>query len=630
MQSYFFDATDRQQNLLRSAQISFAPFQIGRQKGIVLEDAHLPQTLTALNSTVERSEKSQYEGIQVLHLKPARKGAARAASATPATVTVGNWPSWAGSVNRDRFKGVVEEFASSFGVREVYLSGNDDRRTPPTPQKDNSKFAIWVWAAAQGSAGDATSADKLWGHRISSGRGNWTIWQPSGLGIIIADDCGEPVAELVGNNLYVLYCINSSDLNKDAGIAIFRRVVEEAALLHGATPEEMKKRNLTLQQQREEKLLAEAKANPVTVETWEGNRTTRDKFAAVAKDFVEAFGGKQIRLYDCRANRYNPKTDGRMHIFVWSSPYDIAGGGTMEKTLFGAPLKWDYAKEILKASVVKKDQGVLFTDDEGYEIGEMVGDNIYILYPLCHGDINLKWDGNGADALFRRILEEAVFIRTATPEQKAARARAAAEKRRVQSREEYVKACNGRFDAVIKESKKAVDSNPQKVRELQQSIVSLIRETVEATKKLQEMESSRAEAVAAYAREFDKLLTIPKVVDVRVAGNTVKVFTETLYCVNPRTKKRHEIGAFRIEMSLAGGVFWFNLTRKVDGFERSMQAPHVFVTGKACLGNMEEVIPQLVANYEFAALAMVAINFVESVNVDDPAGKYIINWPVAA
>ena len=61
-----------------------------------------------------------------------------------------------------------------------------------------------------------------------------------------------------------------------------------------------------------------------------------------------------------------------------------------------------------------------------------------------------------------------------------------------------------------------------------------------------------------------------------------------------------------------------------------MHAPHVFHNGRPCLGNMTEVIPELVANYEFAALAMVAIQFIESVNVNDSAGMHINKWPVAA
>jgi hypothetical protein len=146
------------------------------------------------------------------------------------------------------------------------------------------------------------------------------------------------------------------------------------------------------------------------------------------------------------------------------------------------------------------------------------------------------------------------------------------------------------------------------------------------------MLAAKGGELAKYGQEYDKLLVIPKVRDVQVAPGVVKVFTDTLYCVDPRSGKRHEIGAFRIEIyrdGQNGGVRWFNLTRRIDAYRDDMYAPHVFSDGKACLGNTQDIFPELIGNYEFAAAAMVAIQFVESVNVDDSAGKYVNRWPEA-
>ena len=59
-----------------------------------------------------------------------------------------------------------------------------------------------------------------------------------------------------------------------------------------------------------------------------------------------------------------------------------------------------------------------------------------------------------------------------------------------------------------------------------------------------------------------------------------------------------------------------------------MHAPHVFKEGKACLGNAEQVLPDLIAKYQFSIIAMYAIQFIESVNVEDSAGSRITQWPV--
>ena len=60
-----------------------------------------------------------------------------------------------------------------------------------------------------------------------------------------------------------------------------------------------------------------------------------------------------------------------------------------------------------------------------------------------------------------------------------------------------------------------------------------------------------------------------------------------------------------------------------------MQAPHVFLEGHACLGNAQEVLPQLVANLDIDLAAAYAIQFIESVNTADAAGAAIGNWPLA-
>ncbi|MCK5085666.1 hypothetical protein KAK05_03070, partial [Candidatus Parcubacteria bacterium] len=163
-------------------------------------------------------------------------------------------------------------------------------------------------------------------------------------------------------------------------------------------------------------------------------------------------------------------------------------------------------------------------------------------------------------------------------------------------------------------------------------IVSLIREANEAGFLLENFGDLRNNELEKYALEFDKLMGSRGVTNIEVDDKKIKVFTDTLYCTDPRTDILHEIGEFRIEISFNGKedcVRWFNLTRNIDGNKSNMQAPHVFKNGKACLGNAAEIFPELIANFEFAAVALVAIQFIESVNTDDSAGKHIDSWPIA-
>ncbi len=619
MQSYFIGHTEARERGLREANIPFEHFRMERQAGFVFEETHLTQALVALNSQVEVEDRSSYDGIHILHLRRGRTGDTEP-TMPPASlqVRIEGQASFSSRSRRESVASLAREFGPQFGVPEIVIVENDDRNRNIPPRPGTEKLYILLWASSRGCAEGNGAAASLWGHRISTSPDYWEHYKPSGEGEVIRDDAGTAVAEVIGNNIYVLYPLTDERIRPLA--EIMRRILEEALLLR-VTPEQRAER----QRQREAQLLEEARKTPVVIDHWDASSDQREKFVAVATEFATVFG-KQIRLHNhCGdATTHVPVGDGRLHICIWASPGRPEGGGEMRSTLFGAAITSDDRhQQVLKPT---GEEGQLLIDEDGNQVGKIVRDTIYIHYPLGKTYLRLKWNNEGSDALFRRILEEVVFVKTATEEQKSARARAFAARYRVQSREEYIRACNGRFDKALESTRRALQTGPEEVRELQEQLVRKIREVNGLQRKLEQMQNAKAATLEVYGKEFDKLLEVPKIRDVRVRDGVIQVFTDTLYCVDPRSKKKHEIGHFRIEFSPNGSVRWYNLARTV----KDMQAPHVFIRGEACLGNMSEVIPELAANYEFAALAMVCIQFVESVNVDDQAGKQINLWPVAA
>jgi hypothetical protein len=129
-----------------------------------------------------------------------------------------------------------------------------------------------------------------------------------------------------------------------------------------------------------------------------------------------------------------------------------------------------------------------------------------------------------------------------------------------------------------------------------------------------------------FGEEFDALRSISKVAAAYFSGAEMIVSTNTLYCVNPDTRIRHEIGAMQIHFDLkCGEVRWYNNTRQVGGHH----APHVGANGKACLGNMAGTYESLIRAGQVAAAVEAAIGFVESVNHEDSWGRTIAAWPRA-
>jgi hypothetical protein len=230
-------------------------------------------------------------------------------------------------------------------------------------------------------------------------------------------------------------------------------------------------------------------------------------------------------------------------------------------------------------------------------------------------------------ALLDRLLPQVI---ESDPKKRAMMSDVIAEAERVRSREAYAKECSKRFEKTVEGTRKAIVDGHAAVAKLQAELVRKIRETRGVERKLEQLESSRGGQMDEYGLEFDKLLQVPKVRRVEAKEGKVNVFTDILFCTDPRSGLRHEIGAFRIELDTTRGCpRWFNLTRQVDGYNSGQMAPHIWSTGEACLGNTAEVFPELIGAYEFSAAAMVAIQFVESCNTDDPAGKQINKWPVA-
>lgn len=201
-----------------------------------------------------------------------------------------------------------------------------------------------------------------------------------------------------------------------------------------------------------------------------------------------------------------------------------------------------------------------------------------------------------------------------------------------ESRANYIKEVSKRFTRNLSETKKNIDRGQNEIQKLQADLVRKIREVQGLETKLTQIQSCEGVEMEKFGREYDMLLQVPKVQSVEVSDGVIKVFTDMIYCQDDRNNLWHEIGEFRIEIYTSGsnnGVRWFNLTGKREGSGYGTHAPHVNENGNACLGNTSSTFPELIGSYEFAAVAMLAIEFVSSCNTSDSAGQNINKFPLA-
>jgi len=105
-------------------------------------------------------------------------------------------------------------------------------------------------------------------------------------------------------------------------------------------------------------------------------------------------------------------------------------------------------------------------------------------------------------------------------------------------------------------------------------------------------------------------------------GNIIRVFTDMI--VIPYHGKNYKIGKFRIDIYIDGSngaVKAYNLT---DGKEHVFH-PHVKKDGYCCLGNITEGVTKLLAEYQYAVLIQLMINYLHTYN---PGSTYcdIEHW----
>lgn len=352
----------------------------------------------------------------------------------------------------------------------------------------------------------------------------------------------------------------------------------------------------------------------IEVANWNGRN--RERFVAVAKEILLPVVKRDIIFHVPHNENFSPQNDRKFHIFIWSSP----DGQSIQRS---PETIWGISVDCRDNGFLASRRGIEIEDEEtGWDVGELVENNLYIHHDLCHHGTDQEIE------IFRRLCKEAVEKISLTPAEKKKLQRISREKMQQISRNAYIRECTRRYTETLRHIEEVVLRGEVEIADLQKELVRSIREVIEAKRMLEQLNNGSVNEI--YGKEFDKLLTIEKIHDVSVTNGIINIYTNSLQCLDPRTGILHQIGKFRIELFTEKGyVRWHNLSQKIDGYRAKMNAPHVFPDGKACLGNIEEIIPDLMGNYEYSALAMVAIQFIESVNVDDSAGKYIDRWPVS-
>jgi len=571
----FLPAINQEQKLiLESARISYLEIEDGDRSGILVRGLQLRRVLDALDlcavSAVpaRRLGRGVRELVSYQRLSPENQVIAGAYGVQELT----------GANQEAKFTRLVTDLVVPMAQRNCVIVHCRGSTVSPI---DDGSLQILINSSAL-PYGAQSLPPSLFG--LEHGLYGVSVYRPSQQGIPITDDSsGSTIAEVIGNNLYVLFDLFALPYEAQLGIA--------ARLLQKAAPD----LNCT---QMLKRVLASLGAGGVDSDV----PARGEKFAvSVSAEFASR---QKEMLKFMTESLFSPAL--KRPIVITRTAQAVPANGFLiqvDPSITPAPASG---------------RSVPVFDCSGTILAEISSQGLKILSNVARWGSRLE-----AEALGQILLEAKKLL-------------------------PFLAVQEARMGELVRGRKAVADAAVDKLTAdlLQQSCIAQVSNlpaaSPEASKSIgqklktfqgQEQELLRLEAHPdeSLGEEFDQLFQLASVRDVKVEDDKLIVSTDKLYCIDPRSGRRHEIGAFDIHLptdSSNGAPTYFNRTRQVSTPAGTMQAPHVRSDGWACLGNVGDLFPQLIAKREFSSAVQVAIAYIESVNVDDSWGKYIDYWPM--
>ena len=332
-------------------------------------------------------------------------------------------------------------------------------------------------------------------------------------------------------------------------------------------------------------------------------------------------------------------------ILVWSSPLRVAQRSIDMRsldTLYGVST---YCRDAFFPPTGLAD-GRPIVSPEGIVVAEVFPER-GLLY--IHGDLThtatteelVIWRAvlGGAAEILREFStpEKQAEMVAAREQQRIGEARAR-EQRRIEEarlkaeagRKRIIDAIAARAGAEVRDCTSRIKSLAAYVNDYKAKLVENIRELAISEKKLLLLKQGEVDYTQKAEKELEALAHMHGVERTEVEGDTLMIYTEKLRCYDSKGNA-YQLGRFRIELGLGNShVRFFGLDKEFCRRSYWTEAdPHPHVNGEngnPCIGNLAETIAVLTGQYELAALTSLLVNWLESCNVDDVAGKNIAHW----
>jgi hypothetical protein len=182
----------------------------------------------------------------------------------------------------------------------------------------------------------------------------------------------------------------------------------------------------------------------------------------------------------------------------------------------------------------------------------------------------------------------------------------------------------------LDEDRRTAQAIEAELNSLRTSMKSKYDRMILLRRNIESHDSIIADVSTALERQLDQIADHPRVIDLIIKDGLYHVHTDDIIATDKKGQQ-YRMGRFQIVINPSNSDIKFHGTMKVHGYWTDHD-PHPHVNGSggnACLGNVADTIAQLCSQYELYALVTVCINYLEAVNIDDPAGARVTQWPRA-
>lgn len=302
---------------------------------------------------------------------------------------------------------------------------------------------------------------------------------------------------------------------------------------------------------------------------------------------------------------------GVLHIRFWSCPVT---GNAHKRSIYRA-----YGIELEGGqidAICYSNQGIEIKDDNGVTIAEYLPHTLFIHFDLPHG--------NNVEHLLTKVLESFSKVYTTSPEDLE---KALAELK-IKAEKMFIELCQGLTGLqrdVVQKKLADVDSE---IKHTQSQMIQHTRSRHELQNQLSalaQLESSGN--TKTFQDQFANLCEISVTGQIRVSNGAITVPVGQIDITYK--DKTYDIGQFDVVIYTNGengGVTCISHTSQ-STIKTSCYHPHVLSNGSCCLGNISQIITDLIAIGDYVNVVLIMTDFLRSYSPSNPYAS-IENWPI--